>query len=105
MMMANITFWVSSRWPCAYSRRVRCSSSSPIIGTSCSPMTRSKTCSRRVGASAHSGSVIASLMVLQTLPGHSDRETAESVTLDLRWETACGFSLTEVSFHPTALRY
>lgn len=49
--------------------------------------------------------VIASVMVLQTLHSLSDRETAEAVTFDLRWKAACGFALTEVSFHPTVLTY
>ena len=42
-------------------------------------------------------------MVLQTLHSLSDRETAEAVTFDLRWKAACGFGLTETSFHPTVL--
>ncbi|WP_343926020.1 transposase, partial [Rhodoglobus aureus] len=49
--------------------------------------------------------VIASVMVLQTLHSLSDRETAEAVTFDLRWKAACGFALTEASFHPTVLTY
>ncbi|MCZ2405090.1 IS1182 family transposase [Paenarthrobacter sp. Z7-10] len=49
--------------------------------------------------------VIASVMVLQTLLNLSDRETAEAVTFDLRWKAACGFALTENSFHPTVLTY
>lgn len=49
--------------------------------------------------------VIASVLVLQTLHSLSDRETAEAVTFDLRWKAACGFGLTEMSFHPTVLTY
>ena len=49
--------------------------------------------------------VIASVMVLQTLHSLSDRETADAVTFDLRWKAACGFALTETSFHPTVLTY
>lgn len=49
--------------------------------------------------------VIAAVMVLQTLHSLSDRETAEAVTFDLRWKAACGFALTETSFHPTVLTY
>jgi IS5 family transposase len=49
--------------------------------------------------------VIASVLVLQTLHSLSDRETAEAVTFDLRWKAACGFGLTEISFHPTVLTY
>ena len=47
--------------------------------------------------------VIASVMVLQTLTSLSDRQAVEAVTYDLRWKAACGFSLTETSFHPTVL--
>ena len=49
--------------------------------------------------------VIASVMVLQTLNNLSDRETADAVTFDLRWKAACGFAMTEASFHPTVLTY
>lgn len=49
--------------------------------------------------------VIASVMVLQTLHNLSDRETADAITFDLRWKAACGFALTETSFHPTVLTY
>ncbi|MCY7287610.1 MAG: IS1182 family transposase [Cryobacterium sp.] len=49
--------------------------------------------------------VIASVMVLQSLNCLSDRETAEAVTFDLRWKAACGFALTQTSFHPTVLTY
>ena len=47
--------------------------------------------------------VIASVMVLQTNHHLSDRETADAVTCDLRWKAACGFAVTETSFHPSAL--
>ena len=47
--------------------------------------------------------VIASVMVLQTLNSLSDRQAVEAVTFDLRWKAACGFALTETSFHPTVL--
>lgn len=49
--------------------------------------------------------VIASVLVLQTLHNLSDRETADAVTFDLRWKAACGFGMTESSFHPSALTY
>ena len=35
--------------------------------------------------------VIASVIVLQTLHGLSDREAADAVTFDLRWKAACGY--------------
>src|SRR5665647_2517308 len=49
--------------------------------------------------------VIASVMVLQALHGLSDRQTAEAVIFDLRWEAACGFAVTETGFHPSVLTY
>ncbi|MFD4421887.1 transposase, partial [Agromyces sp. NPDC058484] len=49
--------------------------------------------------------VIASVLVLQTIHGLSDRETADAVTFDLRWKAACGFAVTESAFHPSVLTY
>ena len=49
--------------------------------------------------------VVASVMVLQSLHGLSDRQTAEAVTFDLRWKAACGFAVTHGGFHPSVLTY
>jgi hypothetical protein len=49
--------------------------------------------------------VVASVIVLQTLYGLSDREAAEAVTFDLRWKAACGIAIDAPSFHPTTLTY
>jgi IS5 family transposase len=49
--------------------------------------------------------VVASVIVLQTLHGLSDREAAEAVTFDLRWKAACGIAIDAGSFHPTTLTY
>lgn len=49
------------------------------------------------------GEVIATVMVLQSLEGRSDREAAEAVRTDLRWKVAAGLSLTDEGFHPTVL--
>src|SRR5215210_1778777 len=49
--------------------------------------------------------VIASVIVLQTLHGLSDREAADAVTFDLRWKAACGYAIDAAGFHPTALTY
>ena len=49
--------------------------------------------------------MIASVIVLQTLHGLSDREAAEAVTFDLRWKAACGLAIDATSFHPTVLTY
>jgi hypothetical protein len=51
------------------------------------------------------GSVMASIMVLQALHDFSDRETAEAARCDLRWKVACGMSLDDEGFHPSALVY
>jgi hypothetical protein len=49
--------------------------------------------------------VVASVLVLQSLHGFSDREAAEAVTFDLRWKAACGLPVTARAFHPTTLTY
>jgi hypothetical protein len=49
--------------------------------------------------------VIASVIVLQTLHGYSDREAADAVTFDLRWKAACGYAIDAAGFHPTTLTY
>ena len=49
--------------------------------------------------------VIASVLVLQTLHGLSDREAVEALTFDLRWKAACGLAITAEAFHPTTLTY
>jgi hypothetical protein len=47
--------------------------------------------------------VVAAAIVLQTLNGFSDRETADVVTFDLRWKAALGLAVTSGAFHPTTL--
>ncbi|HET6908042.1 MAG TPA: IS1182 family transposase [Mycobacteriales bacterium] len=49
--------------------------------------------------------VIATVIVLQTLQGLSDRDAADAVTFDLRWKAACGLPVTAAAFHPTTLTY
>ncbi|MBA3783115.1 MAG: IS1182 family transposase [Nocardioides sp.] len=49
--------------------------------------------------------VVATVIVLQTLNGLSDREAAEAVTFDLRWKAACGTAIGSGSFHPSTLTY
>jgi len=51
------------------------------------------------------GEVVASVIVLQTLHGLSDREAADAVTFDLRWKAACGLAIDAAAFHPTTLTY
>jgi IS5 family transposase len=47
--------------------------------------------------------VIATIMVLQTLGGLSDREAMRRAETDITWKAACGLSLTDTAFHPTVL--
>lgn len=49
--------------------------------------------------------VIASVLVLQSLYGYSDREAAESLTFDLRWKAACGYAVDASGFHTSTLTY
>jgi hypothetical protein len=49
--------------------------------------------------------VAASVIVLQSLHGLSDREAADAVTFDLRWKAACGYPIDATGFHPTTLTY
>ena len=49
--------------------------------------------------------VMASVIVLQTLHGLSDRDAADAVTFDLRWKAACGLAIDAVAFHPSTLTY
>jgi len=50
-------------------------------------------------------SVMASILVLQTLHDLSDRETAESARCDLRWKVATGMALDDKGFDPSTLVY
>ena len=47
--------------------------------------------------------VIATVMVLQSLEGLSDREAVQAVRTDLRWKVAAGLALDDEGFHPTVL--
>src|SRR3954453_2267565 len=51
------------------------------------------------------GEVIASVIVLQSLYGHSDREAVEALTFDLRWKAACGYAIDAKGFDPSTLTY
>src|SRR6187431_3583009 len=46
---------------------------------------------------------IATVMVLQSLEGLSDREAAQALRTDLRWKVAAGLALDDEGFHPTVL--
>jgi hypothetical protein len=47
--------------------------------------------------------VIATVMVLQTLEGLSDREAISALRRDIAWKVACGLRLDDEGFHPTVL--
>jgi IS5 family transposase len=47
--------------------------------------------------------VIATVLVLQSLEGLSDRDTVQALRTDLRWKVAAGLALDDEGFHPTVL--
>jgi IS5 family transposase len=47
--------------------------------------------------------VVATVMVLQSLEGLSDREAAQALRTDLSWKVAAGLALDDEGFHPTVL--
>ena len=47
--------------------------------------------------------VVATVMVLQSLEGLSDRDAVEALRTDLRWKVAAGLGLGDEGFHPTVL--
>ena len=51
------------------------------------------------------GEVIASVIVLQSLYGHSDREAVDALTFDLRWKAACGYAVDAKGFDSSTLTY
>jgi len=59
----------------------------------------------RRGRPSLPGEVAASVIVLQALYGHSDREAVEALTFDLRWKAACGYAIDAKGFDPSTLTY
>ena len=51
------------------------------------------------------GEVVASVIVLQALYGHSDREAVDALTFDLRWKAACGYAIDAKGFDASTLTY
>jgi IS5 family transposase len=47
--------------------------------------------------------VVATVMVLQSLEGLSDRDAVQALRTDLRWKVAAGLALDDEGFHPTVL--
>lgn len=59
----------------------------------------------RRGRPSVPGEVIASVIVLQALYGHSDREAVDALRFDLRWKAACGYAIDAKGFDPSTLTY
>lgn len=59
----------------------------------------------RRGRPSIPGEVVASVVVLQSLYGHSDREAVDALTFDLRWKAACGYAIDAKGFDSSALTY
>jgi len=59
----------------------------------------------RRGRPSIPGEVVASVIVLQALYGHSDREAVDALTFDLRWKAACGYAIDAKAFDSSALTY
>ena len=57
----------------------------------------------RWGRPSVAGDVVATVMVLQSLEGLSDRDAVDALRTDLKWKVACGVPLTDEGFHPTVL--
>jgi len=47
--------------------------------------------------------VVATVLVLQALEGHSDRDAITALRRDIAWKAAAGLALTDEAFHPTVL--
>jgi IS5 family transposase len=47
--------------------------------------------------------VVATVLVLQSLEGLSDRDAVQALRTDLRWKVAAGLALDDEGFHPTVL--
>jgi Transposase domain (DUF772) len=59
----------------------------------------------RTGRPSLPADLAGAVLVLKELYDLSDAQTAEALAFDIRWKVACGRSLTQVSFDPSALVY
>ena len=57
----------------------------------------------RRGRPSRPGDVVATVLVLQSLEGLSDRDALVALATDLRWKVAAGLAITDPGFHPTVL--
>ena len=55
------------------------------------------------GRPSQPGDVVATVLVLQSLEGLSDRDAIQALRTDLRWKVAVGLALDDEGFHPTVL--
>jgi hypothetical protein len=59
----------------------------------------------RTGRPSLPADLVGSVLVLKELYDLSDAQTADALKFDIRWKVACGRSLLQVSFDPSALVY
>jgi Transposase DDE domain/Transposase domain (DUF772) len=59
----------------------------------------------RTGRPSLPADLVGSVLVLKELSDLSDAQTADALKFDLRWKVACGRSLLQLSFDPSALVY
>jgi hypothetical protein len=59
----------------------------------------------RTGRPSLPADLVGSVLVLKELYDLSDAQTADALKFDIRWKVACGRSLTQMSFDPSALVY
>jgi hypothetical protein len=59
----------------------------------------------RTGWPSLPADLVGSVLVLKKLYDLSDAQPAEALAVDIRWKAACGRSLDQVSFYPSALMY
>jgi len=57
------------------------------------------------GRPSQPADVVATVLVLQSLEGLSDRDACQALRTDLRWKVAAGLALDDEGFHPTVLTY
>ena len=59
----------------------------------------------RTGQPSLPADLVGSVLVLKELHDLSDTQTADALKFDIRWKVACGRSLLQTSFDPSALVY
>jgi len=59
----------------------------------------------RTGRPSLPADLVGAVLVLKELYDLSDTQTADALKFDIRWKVACGRSLTQMSFDPSALVY